>query len=130
VGGISVTELNILEREFLSAIDWRLTCTSELLQEYYVNLVRTNSKGQFIVTGPQSPTSPTSDGDVEMGSGLSRPPSPVETSELPLRHRPRRSIHETSTILIDPAPISQDSTRRPTVEQNMAFAALQQSGIR
>jgi hypothetical protein len=28
VGGISVTELNILEREFLSAIDWRLTVSS------------------------------------------------------------------------------------------------------
>lgn len=30
-------------------------------------------------------------------------------------------------ILIDPATITQDVTRRPTIEQNMAFAALQQS---
>lgn len=127
VGGISVTELNILEREFLSAIDWRLTCTCELLQEYYVNLVRTNSKGRFIITGPQLSTSPTSDGDIEMDSGLSRPPSPSETSEFPPRHKSRPSIHETSTILIDPATVSQDSIPRPTIEQNMAFAALQQS---
>lgn len=34
VGGISVTELNILEREFLSAIDWRLTVSSFSL--YYL----------------------------------------------------------------------------------------------
>jgi hypothetical protein len=118
VGGISVTELNILEREFLSAIDWRLTCTRELLQEYYVNLVRTNSNGKFVITGPQSPTTPS---DIEMDS---RPSSPLETSESPPRHRSRRSVHDTSTILIDPATITQDSTRRPTVEQNMAFAAL------
>lgn len=28
VGGITVSELNVLEREFLSAIDWRLTVSS------------------------------------------------------------------------------------------------------
>ncbi|KAF8070321.1 cyclin-domain-containing protein [Lyophyllum atratum] len=126
VGGISVTELNILEREFLSAIDWRLTCTRELLQDYYVNLVRTNSSGQFIIVGSQSPTSTLSDSDVDMDSGQSRPPSPSDAVPH-VRHRHRPSVHETSTILIDPATITQDVTRRPTVEQNMAFAALRES---
>jgi hypothetical protein len=28
VGGITVTELNMLEREFLQAIDWRLTVSN------------------------------------------------------------------------------------------------------
>ncbi|GLB37278.1 putative cyclin-domain-containing protein [Lyophyllum shimeji] len=142
VGGISVTELNILEREFLAAIGWRLTvsslyfyhslhtlhrrCTRELLQEYYVNLVRTNSSGRFVIVGSQSPTSTLSDSDAEMDSGQSRPPSPSD-AVLDIRHRHRPSGHETSTILIDPATITQDVTRRPTVEQNMAFAALRDS---
>ncbi|KAF8745857.1 Cellulase (glycosyl hydrolase family 5), partial [Rhizoctonia solani] len=43
VGGIKLIELNVLEREFLEKIDWRLTCTREMLQEYYTNLVRTHS---------------------------------------------------------------------------------------
>ncbi|KAF9467293.1 cyclin-domain-containing protein [Collybia nuda] len=126
VGGISVTELNILEREFLSAIDWRLMCTREILQEYYVNLVRTHSTGQFFISGSQSPISVSSDSDIEMDSEHSPPPSPSEAPSR-ARHRTRLSVNETSTILIDPGTISQDVTRRPTLEQNMAFAALQQS---
>ncbi|KAG8908019.1 hypothetical protein FRB99_000837 [Tulasnella sp. 403] len=47
VGGIKTDELNVLEREFLSIIDWRLFCTQELLQSYYVNLVRTHSRALF-----------------------------------------------------------------------------------
>ncbi|WFD35785.1 Pho80p cyclin [Malassezia cuniculi] len=40
VGGISLVELNMLEKEFLMAIDWRLMATSQLLQHYYSSLVR------------------------------------------------------------------------------------------
>jgi len=54
VGGIKLVELNVLEREFLEKIDWRLTCTREMLQEYYTNLVRTHSgrgaKYQMVAT--------------------------------------------------------------------------------
>ncbi|KAG5722995.1 Nuc-1 negative regulatory protein preg [Termitomyces sp. T112] len=120
VGGISVTELNSLEREFLSGIDWRLTCTRELLQEYYVNLVRTHSSGSYVIAGSESPL----ESDVDMDS---RTPSPSDPGAR-ARHRRRLSVHETSTILIDPAPMPQDvAPRRPTIEQNMAFAALRES---
>ncbi|KXS20523.1 cyclin-domain-containing protein [Gonapodya prolifera JEL478] len=40
VGGISTKELNTLELEFLFLIDWQLSIESELLQQYYVNLMR------------------------------------------------------------------------------------------
>ncbi|KAJ3038385.1 hypothetical protein HDV00_000727 [Rhizophlyctis rosea] len=40
VGGISTKELNILEIEFLFLIDWQLTASVEVLQNYYVNLVK------------------------------------------------------------------------------------------
>lgn len=49
VGGISLGEFNLLEREFLKAIDWRLTCTREVLQEYYINLANSHSRGEFMV---------------------------------------------------------------------------------
>ncbi|KAF8971050.1 cyclin-domain-containing protein [Flammula alnicola] len=96
VGGISVTELNVLEREFLSMIDWRLMCTREILQEYYVNLVRTHSADM-------------------MDSGQSQPSSPTETPAQP------------SAVLLEPGTTLQEVIQRPTIEQNMAFAALQQS---
>lgn len=42
VGGISVVELNMLELEFCTMIDWKLAANAELMQQYYVNLVRTS----------------------------------------------------------------------------------------
>ncbi|KAF7375969.1 Nuc-1 negative regulatory protein preg [Mycena sanguinolenta] len=111
VGGISVTELNVLEREFLEKIDWRLMCTRDVLQEYYVNLVRTHSTGQFSIAGTgSSGDSISSDSDAEMDPA-SRPSTPADTAR---------------TILIDPTRLPTDVSRRPTFEQNMAFAALQQ----
>jgi len=115
VGGITVTELNMLEREFLQAIDWRLTCTQEVLQEYYINLIRTHSTSQFTII---SSSNISSDSDVD--SLPSRPTSPV------IGLRPHSS-HEASTILVEPPTASQQVPRRPTIEQNMAFADLQQS---
>ncbi|KNZ77789.1 Nuc-1 negative regulatory protein preg [Termitomyces sp. J132] len=95
-------------------------CTRELLQEYYVNLVRTHSSGSYVITGSESPL----ESDVDMDS---RTPSPSDPGAR-ARHRRRLSVHETSTILIDPAPMPQDvAPRRPTIEQNMAFAALRES---
>ncbi|KAJ7124941.1 cyclin-domain-containing protein [Mycena epipterygia] len=119
VGGISVAELNVLEREFLEKIDWRLMSTRDVLQEYYVNLVRTHSTGQFFIVGTHSSSgSISSDSDVEMDTAQSRPATPVDTPRLPNRG---------STILIDAAALVTEVSRRPTIEQNMAFAALQQS---
>ncbi|CAG8607848.1 12456_t:CDS:2, partial [Gigaspora rosea] len=50
VGGISTQELNTLELEFLKLIGWQLICTSETLQQYYVNLVKQNSLYRRAVT--------------------------------------------------------------------------------
>ncbi|KAJ3758846.1 cyclin-domain-containing protein [Lentinula raphanica] len=110
VGGISVGELNTLEREFLRMIEWTITCTRELLQEYYINLVRTHSTSKYTIARADSSGSSSSDSsDLEMETLPSRPPS----------------INEPSAILIDPVPPNSDISRRATIEQNMAFAALQ-----
>ncbi|KAI8816817.1 cyclin-domain-containing protein [Fimicolochytrium jonesii] len=42
VGGLPLTELNLIEMDFCKMIGWRLSCSMEVLQQYYVNLVRTN----------------------------------------------------------------------------------------
>ncbi|KAF8813667.1 cyclin-domain-containing protein [Phlegmacium glaucopus] len=137
VGGISVTELNVLEREFLAMIDWRLMCTRDILQEYYVNLVRTHSAGKFVLAGTHTPSN-SSESDTEMennsNSGQSAPSSPTAGAR---RRHLRLSISESSAILMDhgpPLPLlvpevihPHPQSHRPTIEQNMAFAALQQS---
>ncbi|KAI8840519.1 cyclin-domain-containing protein [Chytridium lagenaria] len=43
VGGITLQELNLLELEFCTMINWRLACNHAQIQQYYVNLVRTSS---------------------------------------------------------------------------------------
>ncbi|KAG8927844.1 hypothetical protein FRC02_007708 [Tulasnella sp. 418] len=75
VGGIKLAELNMLEREFLSIIDWRLACTRELLQAYYVNLIRTHSSGGFQLA-PASP--PATETEQDLTSAFS-PVSHVAT---------------------------------------------------
>ena len=151
VGGISVTELNVLEREFLAMIDWRLMvsrksfffsslyltnkpfqCTREILQEYYVNLVRTHSSGKFILAGTHTTPSNSSESDMDMennsNSGQSTPSSPIVGTR---RRRPRLSSPESSNMLDSPPLLVPEvippHSPRPTIEQNMAFAALQQS---
>jgi len=98
-------------------------CTRDALQEYYVNLVRTYSTGQYFIAGADSPSmSPES--DIEMDSGQSCPPSPEDSRQ---QLRPGRQS-EPSAILVEPGTNAQETiTQRPTIEQNMAFAALQQS---
>ena len=48
VGGISLVELNLLEKEFLDIIDWRLTCSGALLQHYYVSLVQSHKDFRLV----------------------------------------------------------------------------------
>ncbi|EJF65098.1 cyclin-domain-containing protein [Dichomitus squalens LYAD-421 SS1] len=137
VGGIPVTELNVLEREFLRMIDWNLTCTREVLQEYYVNLVRTYSKGGFVIADASS-SSISSDSDMDYETSPQASPIPTPQPSLQILQAQRlngsgpsaRSSssgrREQSTILVDPATLAPESPNPPTVEQNMAFAALQQ----
>ncbi|EKM80818.1 hypothetical protein AGABI1DRAFT_112545 [Agaricus bisporus var. burnettii JB137-S8] len=114
VGGITVTELNCLEQEFLSAVDWHLVCARDMLNEYYINLVRTNGSGRFALAGdtPQGG----SDNDVDLDSVMSRDSSP----DIPIRH----VSSETPAPTIQASP---EGVPRATLEQNMAFAALRQS---
>lgn len=43
VGGVELVEMNMLEREFLAAIEWRLATSGAMLDEYWRSLVQTHS---------------------------------------------------------------------------------------
>jgi len=73
VGGLAPSELARLERAFLAAIEWRLACTREVLQLYYVNLVA-HSGGRFhILSSPDLSDDNTGD--------VTTPPHPVAAPE-------------------------------------------------
>ncbi|CAG8509298.1 6679_t:CDS:1 [Ambispora leptoticha] len=50
VGGITMQELNNLELEFLSLIDWHVICPGEILQNYYANLVKQHPRYRRAIT--------------------------------------------------------------------------------
>ncbi|KAJ3089844.1 hypothetical protein HK102_005332 [Quaeritorhiza haematococci] len=56
VGGITTKELNILELEFLFLIDWQLTASVEVLQNYYVNLAKQHPHFERVVAKPSTTT--------------------------------------------------------------------------
>ncbi|KAI5118831.1 hypothetical protein M0805_006151 [Coniferiporia weirii] len=142
VGGIRVGELNVLEKELLSVMDWRLTSTREVLDAYYVNLIRTHSSGAYVLAGPPptsvttSPkppsvesdmdsnhsASPTQPGDVSMSDG--------EVDRISPKLKVSAKCAQTTgdivpgTVLIDRATLSPRPSSGPTFEQNMAFVAL------
>ncbi|KAI6040248.1 cyclin-domain-containing protein [Pisolithus marmoratus] len=174
VGGIPVSELNDLEREFLRMIDWRLTrpcslelsnsfcpsipqdtprillvltfsfslsspvlalqCTREVLQEYYINLVRTDSTGRFYIHGmsPSPPianatpspatttvasdfssTSPIEDSDMESMT-TSQSPSPTMSPPPVLPYLVSVSSHALAPIVTpSPALVPMSQQHRP-----------------
>ncbi|KAF8629175.1 hypothetical protein AX17_005760 [Amanita inopinata Kibby_2008] len=95
-----------------------------MLAAWYSSLFLTHSTGRYTIVGGDS-GSISSDSDLEMDSGQSRSPSP-EASSHSHNNRRRSAISEASAILIDPGTFPHEQSLRPTVEQNMAFAALQQ----
>jgi hypothetical protein len=42
VGGIGMGELNLLELELCKVLDWKLNCSNQAIQMYYMNLVSSN----------------------------------------------------------------------------------------
>ncbi|KAN0116402.1 Cyclin domain containing protein [Russula decolorans] len=148
VGGLAPSEVSRLERAFLAAIDWRLACTREVLQLYYVNLVA-HSGGRFYIlsddnnngdtTHPASTVSAaTSATATTGGSPAVGNPSGTPSSSPPVGiPEPDNSIGVTaSSVMASPAvvpaagppPIGGPGVGAPTasVEQNMAFAQFRQ----
>src|SRR5260221_13601182 len=96
-------------------------CNRDILQEYYINLVRTHSGGRYYISGSQSsPTVSWESDDQDMDSGQSRPASPTDCPPHPHHphHRLRFPSSEPSAILVEPGTaVVQDAVvaQRPTV---------------
>ena len=93
-------------------------CTREVLQEYYTSLVRTHSKGTYIIVGTHSGSSADSVSEMDYEDPSSRPASPPLVPNRP----------QASTILVETASVSPEPPQPPTVEQNMAYAAFREQG--
>ncbi|PAV18514.1 cyclin-domain-containing [Pyrrhoderma noxium] len=129
IGGIRVGELNLLEKELLSNLDWRLTSTKEVLDAYYVNLIRTHSQGRYILAGAHSTTSPeTAYSDSDMDGTISPSPTSPVTATAGLVEMPQPDAAEPSTVLISRTSLPPMTSSGPTIEQNMAFAELRGTG--
>lgn len=114
-----------------------LQCNVELLHKYYVNLVRSHSKSQFIIVGNRSSESVSSS---EHSEGEDGEPVMVDTPSRPGTPRDAimggTDVPSSSTSVSDFMGVSMPSTERPyqgqtppTIEQNMAFADLQRDGL-
>lgn len=120
-------------------------CNAELLHKYYVNLVRSHSKSQFIIAGSRSSESASSsehseadDGEivtVEMAKP-SRPGTPGDAIMGTISTSPEVPWFDGSSSVSDFMVVSMPPTERqyqgqtpPTIEQNMAFADLQRDGL-
>jgi len=147
VGGLAPTELSRLERAFLTAIDWRLACTREVLQLYYVNLVA-HSGGRFYILSDDNDngdTAPTAAGAGAIantgGSPAVGTPSGTPSSSPPvgMLESPDNSVGigvNAGSVMASPAvvpaagppPIGGPAMGAPTasVEQSMAFAQFRQ----
>jgi hypothetical protein len=96
-------------------MDWRLASTRELLQDYYVNLIRTHSTNLFRIAEsvPQTPSATTEmvatpsasidqsqDEDDPLDSAQPSPPTQLEADPLRLRSESSEDVvREQSTLM-------------------------------
>jgi len=153
VGGLAPSELARLERAFLAAIDWRLACTREVLQLYYVNLVA-HSGGRFYLLSSSSSNSsasstaatntntnnPSSSTSTTGSTGDTPGSNPGTSSDEMIFDSPENGPGSGSASMgaISPVVAAAEgpppppsgglgtSAPAPSVEQNMAFAQFQQ----
>jgi len=104
----------MLEREFLSIIDWRLFCTRELLQSYYVNLVRTHSRGLFKVGDETTEESLDVTSHDDAGSSASHQLDVDETDS---------TAHPTSSACSTPSATEDNDEMRSESEAEVEFQA-------
>jgi hypothetical protein len=128
VGGLAPAELARLERAFLAAIDWRLACTREVLQLYYVNLVA-HSGGRFFLLSSDDNDNINPANDPAAASSNRSSGSP----EASLVDSPGSGVMvsgRSSTVIPaagpPPPPVGGPEGTGASLEQNIAFAQFRQ----
>ncbi|GAA5820332.1 hypothetical protein JCM10212_002767 [Sporobolomyces blumeae] len=115
VGGVSVVEMNLLEKEFCEAIDWRLTTSGAVLAHYYTSLVRSHPSYRLSTApipdpGPSVPLAPEASQTSSISSSSAPPPPPAPASHAssstsPVASSSSSSISASSSSMsIDPSP--------------------------
>ncbi|GJN92723.1 hypothetical protein Rhopal_005759-T1 [Rhodotorula paludigena] len=82
VGGVSVVEMNLLEKEFCEALDWRLTTSGPVLAHYYTSLVRSHP-GYRLSDAPLPSPPPPPHIDIPAPTSPLAPQSPLTPSGQP-----------------------------------------------
>ncbi len=94
VGGISLQEINLLEKEFLQIIDWRLICSGAVLQHYYASLVRSHSC--YVLAPPPDDVPMPIDAPGASAMDEDDPNAPVLASTKPHSHGDRPEVSESN----------------------------------
>lgn len=94
VGGISLQEINLLEKEFLQIIDWRLICSGAVLQHYYASLVRSHSC--YVLAPPPADVQMPIDAPGASAMDEDDPNAPVLASTKPHSHGDRSEVLESN----------------------------------
>ncbi|CED83082.1 Cyclin [Phaffia rhodozyma] len=92
VGGIKIGELNLLERELISGLDWSLTCDGSLLQSYYTSLITSYSvtsdcagSAQSVVPPHHFTQAPSPDSSISSLHVSQKVPPPESSVKAPAR---------------------------------------------
>ncbi|GAA5986573.1 hypothetical protein JCM11641_003679 [Rhodosporidiobolus odoratus] len=103
VGGVSIVEMNLLEKEFCDALDWRLTTSGPVLAQYYTSLVQSHPSYRIsIVPLPTPPPPP----PISVPPPFSPPPVPsgslaLVSSPLPISTTIQATESSTASVAMD-----------------------------
>lgn len=116
-----------------------LQCNAELLHTYYVNLVHSHSKPQFIIVGSRSSESvsssehseeeETNSVDILQHSRPSTPGDDVTMGDITPGAGGIASVSNFMGASMPPTERPYQGQTPPTIEQNMVFADLQREGL-
>lgn len=116
-----------------------LQCNAEVLHKYYVNLVRSHSKSEFIIVGGSSSESVSSSEHSEeddreiVAVDIVQPSRPDTPGDVIMETVPSpgssTSVSNFMGVSMPPTERPYQGKTPPTIEQNMAFADLQRDGL-
>ncbi|GAA5860188.1 hypothetical protein JCM1840_002810 [Sporobolomyces johnsonii] len=145
VGGVSVVEMNLLEKEFCEAIDWRLTTSGAVLAHYYTSLVRSHPSYRlsaspvlpaYTTSTPPTPSTASSASSAKSGSPAHPPapaPSPADPSSAsPNGHTPSSadtpSTSQSSASTSPSLSVSTSPNSSTSIDRSPALSSSSQRG--
>ncbi|GAA5913112.1 uncharacterized protein JCM6883_006526 [Sporobolomyces salmoneus] len=110
VGGVSVVEMNLLEKEFCEAIDWRLTTSGSVLAHYYTSLVRSHPRYRLSTVALPADLEPERDPPTEPSNLSTSSSTPHTASSSASKISPSINGSTTHSVATSPS-VSSSSSR-------------------